>query len=47
VHGFLHLLGFDHINEADAERMESLEISILASLDIPDPYADRPLTAQS
>jgi len=46
VHGFLHLLGFDHINEADAERMESLEISILTSLDIPDPYADRPLAAQ-
>ena len=47
VHGFLHLLGFDHINEKDAERMESLEISILARLDIPDPYADRPLAAQS
>jgi len=47
VHGFLHLLGYDHINEADAERMEALEISILASLDIPDPYADRPLATQS
>ena len=42
VHGFLHLLGFDHINEADAERMEALEIAILSSLDIPDPYTDRP-----
>jgi probable rRNA maturation factor len=41
VHGFLHLLGFDHIEEADAERMEALEIAILSSLDIPDPYADR------
>jgi len=46
VHGFLHLLGFDHIDEADAERMESLEITILSSLDIPDPYADRSETAQ-
>lgn len=45
VHGFLHLLGFDHIEEADAERMEALEIAILASLDIPDPYADRPESA--
>ena len=42
VHGFLHLLGFDHIEEADAERMEALEIAILSSLDIPDPYTDRP-----
>ena len=42
VHGFLHLLGFDHINEADADTMEALEIKILAGLDIPDPYADRP-----
>ena len=42
VHGFLHLLGFDHVNEADAERMEALEIAILSSLDIPDPYTDRP-----
>jgi len=42
VHGFLHLLGFDHINDGDAETMEALEIKILAGLDIPDPYADRP-----
>jgi len=46
VHGFLHLLGFDHIDEADAERMESLEVAILSSLDIPDPYADRSEMAQ-
>ena len=42
VHGFLHLLGFDHINDGYAETMEALEIKILAGLDIPDPYADRP-----
>lgn len=38
VHGTLHLLGFDHIEEADAERMESAEIAILAGLGLPDPY---------
>ena len=38
--------GFDHIDEADAERMESLEVAILSSLDIPDPYADRSEMAQ-
>jgi probable rRNA maturation factor len=47
VHGFLHLLGYDHLDEADAQKMESLEIAILASLDIPDPYADRPLATHS
>lgn len=38
VHGTLHLLGFDHSIEADAERMEALERKILASLGIADPY---------
>ncbi|MBR9868924.1 MAG: rRNA maturation RNase YbeY [Oceanospirillales bacterium] len=38
VHGVLHLLGFDHINNDDAEEMEQLEREILASLNIPDPY---------
>ncbi|RTE66957.1 rRNA maturation RNase YbeY [Amphritea opalescens] len=38
VHGVLHLLGFDHINNAEAEEMEQLERDILASLEIPDPY---------
>ena len=39
VHGFLHLVGYDHETDADAERMESLERIILASLGVPDPYA--------
>lgn len=38
VHGVLHLLGFDHINDDEAEEMEALETKILASLNIPDPY---------
>lgn len=38
VHGVLHLLGFDHINNLEAEEMEQLERDILATLDIPDPY---------
>lgn len=41
VHGFLHLIGYDHENDDDAEDMESLEREILSSLGIPDPYADR------
>lgn len=40
VHGTLHLLGFDHIKDEDAKRMEGLEIAILAKLDIDDPYKD-------
>ena len=39
VHGVLHLLGFDHIQDEEAEEMEALERVILASLDIADPYA--------
>lgn len=38
VHGSLHLLGFDHINEDDAEEMEAEEILILQSLGLPNPY---------
>ena len=40
VHGFLHILGYDHIEEADALVMEGLETQILKSLGIADPYAD-------
>lgn len=38
VHGFLHLLGFDHIRPADALLMEGIEVDILAQLGQPDPY---------
>jgi probable rRNA maturation factor len=38
VHGILHLLGYDHIEDADAALMEGLEARILASLGVDDPY---------
>jgi probable rRNA maturation factor len=41
VHGFLHLIGYDHEKDEDAEAMERLEQEILEQLGIPDPYADR------
>jgi probable rRNA maturation factor len=41
VHGFLHLRGYDHQADDEAETMERLERTILARLDIPDPYAAR------
>jgi len=41
IHGFLHLIGYDHEKDQDAETMEILEREILAQLDIPDPYAER------
>ena len=41
VHGTLHLLGFDHIDDDQAEEMESLEADILARIGYPDPYQDR------
>ncbi|MBX9804933.1 MAG: rRNA maturation RNase YbeY [Alphaproteobacteria bacterium] len=42
VHGVLHLLGYDHENDEDAAAMETLEIKILTSLLIPNPYQERP-----
>jgi len=39
IHGVLHLLGHDHVDERDAAVMEALEAGILASLGIADPYA--------
>ncbi len=41
VHGYLHLLGYDHATDGDAEKMERLEVDILARLAVPDPYAHR------
>jgi len=38
IHGCLHLLGYDHINDTDANEMEALEVSILAKLSITNPY---------
>ena len=38
VHGLLHLLGYDHIREGDAARMEAAEVAILATMGISDPY---------
>ncbi|HTO61655.1 MAG TPA: rRNA maturation RNase YbeY [Bradyrhizobium sp.] len=41
VHGFLHLIGYDHETDAEAEAMEALEREVLAQLGIPDPYGMR------
>jgi probable rRNA maturation factor len=38
VHAVLHLLGYDHVEDADATLMEAEEVRILASLGLPDPY---------
>jgi probable rRNA maturation factor len=40
VHGFLHLMGYDHATDSQAEAMERLERDILARLAIADPYAE-------
>jgi probable rRNA maturation factor len=39
VHGFLHLIGYDHETDRDARKMERFETDILAGLRVPDPYA--------
>lgn len=41
VHGFLHLLGYDHIEDTDAETMEALEREALALIGLSDPYETR------
>lgn len=38
IHGFLHLLGFDHIDDEEAEEMESFEIAVLQEIGIKNPY---------
>ncbi|MDH5547667.1 MAG: rRNA maturation RNase YbeY [Gammaproteobacteria bacterium] len=38
IHGTLHLLGYDHIDEADAQEMETLETEIMHGLQYPNPY---------
>jgi probable rRNA maturation factor len=43
VHGFLHILGYDHLTSEDAEKMEQLERDILSALEIGDPYAEMAL----
>jgi len=41
VHGTLHLVGYDHENDAEAEDMEAIETRALASIGLADPYGDR------
>lgn len=40
IHGLLHLLGYDHIQDEEAQEMEGIETAILAKLSIDDPYQD-------
>lgn len=47
VHGVLHLVGYDHENDADANIMEWLETAVLAGLGIADPYAPIPARPRS
>jgi probable rRNA maturation factor len=42
AHGVLHLLGYDHMSDAQADEMENLERAVLAGLGIPDPYLTGP-----
>ena len=43
LHGFLHLIGYDHQTDADAEAMEGLESKIMTQMKLPDPYLARDL----
>jgi probable rRNA maturation factor len=44
VHGFLHLIGYDHEDEAEADVMERLESRVMQRLGLGDPYCDQPAT---
>lgn len=41
VHGFLHLIGYDHQNDSDADKMEGIESKIMLVMKLPDPYLAR------
>jgi probable rRNA maturation factor len=43
VHGFLHLIGYDHQTDSDADAMEALESKIMGAMKMPDPYHSRDL----
>lgn len=45
VHGMLHLLGYDHIDNEEAEEMESLEVEILSLMGIKNPYSETEIMA--
>lgn len=45
VHGCLHLLGYDHLEDVEAEQMEQLEITILQTLNIGNPYLEQRVTS--
>ena len=47
VHGTLHLVGYDHENDADASRMERREIAVLRRLGYPNPYRTAPAAAST
>ena len=44
VHGFLHLVGYDHQTDSDADEMEGIESKIMKAMKMPDPYLDRDLS---